>query len=186
MNICMPFFSDKWQDLVDLYINLFKCEEHCIGSIFIVVLENAPIYGNHSTLSLHKIVPIHKLGSKYKLSHYIVVIAFVKLFGKLLESKLSTLTKTPQHRVLIKTGFCPSYKIVDHILALHVLRKKFKSNEKALFCSFINFRLLLILQLVSSYGKGCKSFDYHQIFQHLWPRYTILFRSRPTIFFKNC
>ena len=65
---------------------------------------------------------------------------FAKLFGKLVESKLSTWTEDFQKRAKVQAGFRPTYNTIDHILALRVLWEKSKGNGKALFCAFIDLK----------------------------------------------
>lgn len=65
---------------------------------------------------------------------------FAKLFGKLVESKLSTWVESCQKRARFQAGFCPTFNTIDHILVLRVLWEKSKGNGKALFCAFIDFK----------------------------------------------
>ncbi|OAE19549.1 hypothetical protein AXG93_960s1030 [Marchantia polymorpha subsp. ruderalis] len=101
------------------------------------------MYGFPSTWSLRKIVHIHKSRRKYLVTNYHTIMVgsvFAKLFGKLVESKLSTWTESHRKRARFQAGFRPTYNTIDHILALRVLWEKSKGNGKALFCAFIDFK----------------------------------------------
>lgn len=87
--------NGKSKYLDEISIELFKWEGDIIGSILTKALENASMYNFPSTWSLQKIFSIYKSGRKGLVTNYRTIMVgnvFAKLFGKLMESKLSTWT----------------------------------------------------------------------------------------------
>lgn len=155
--------NDKCKDLDGLSIKLLKWGVDAIGSILIKVLENASIYVISSTWFIQKVFPIHKSMSKDLVTNYRNIMMgsfFAKLFGKLVQSKLSTWAEFCRRRARFQAGFCPTFNTIGHILVFHIIRRSLRAMEKS---CFVSLRKLLRQYLVSFYWKDCKLLEYHQI-----------------------
>lgn len=91
---------------------------------------------------------------------------FSKLFGKLVESNLSTWVESCQKIAWFQAGFAylTTFNTIDNILVLRVLWKNSKQNKKALFCDFMEFKKIFDTVPREFYMEDCKLLKYHQIF----------------------
>ncbi|KAL3677228.1 hypothetical protein R1sor_027176 [Riccia sorocarpa] len=90
-----------------------------------------------------KVIPLYKSGPKHELTSYrTIMIAnfFAKLFGTLIDRRLSSWCEDHGVRTEGQAGFRKNYSTTDHSLTLRVLMENAKKCRKPLFLLFVDFR----------------------------------------------
>ena len=65
---------------------------------------------------------------------------FAKLFGSMVEDKISKWAKVKEKRARGQAGFRPKYSTVDHGITLrHIVEKVWEDKEKVFHC-FVDFK----------------------------------------------
>ena len=93
--------------------------------------------------TMHTIVPIHKAGDAMDPGNYRTIMighVHAKLYGAILEAKLSTYTKDVGLRVQEQTGFRRGLLTLDHIFVLRCLIDQTRIRRQRLYCCFVDFR----------------------------------------------
>ena len=66
---------------------------------------------------------------------------FGKLFGSLVEQKISSWAETEGKRAKGQAGFRPKYSTIDHSITLrHLIEKVWDTSGTEAFCCFVDFK----------------------------------------------
>jgi hypothetical protein len=88
-------------------------------------------------------IPLFKSGDVNNPSNYRTIMInplFAKLFGSMLEKKISKWTEERDKRAKGQAGFRPKHSTVDHCITLrHIIEKAWEKKEEV-FCCFVDFR----------------------------------------------
>jgi hypothetical protein len=88
-------------------------------------------------------IPLFKSGDVNNPSNYRTIMIkplFAKLFGSMLEKKISKWAKERDKCAKGQAGFRPKHPIVDHCITLrHIIEKVWEKKEEV-FCCFVDFR----------------------------------------------
>ncbi|KAL3683260.1 hypothetical protein R1sor_001282 [Riccia sorocarpa] len=107
------------------------------------LLNNAAQFGLPEECCMRRVVPLFKAGPKLEPSSYRtikVVHVFAKLFGRLLDSRLSTWCEQMGVRAPAQAGFRRRYSTLDHLMTLRVIMEDAKRSGQPLFLLFVDFR----------------------------------------------
>jgi hypothetical protein len=88
-------------------------------------------------------IPLFKSGDVNNPSNYRTIMInplFAKLFGSMLENKISKWAEERDKRAKGQAGFRPKHSTVDHCITLrHIIEKVWEKKEEV-FCCFVDFR----------------------------------------------
>ena len=65
---------------------------------------------------------------------------FAKLFGSMIENKISKWTKERDKCAKGQKGFTSKHSTVDHCITLRHIIEKFREKKEEVFCCFVDFR----------------------------------------------
>jgi hypothetical protein len=88
-------------------------------------------------------IPFFKSGDVNNPSNYrtiMINLLFAKLFGSMLENKISKWVEERDKRAKGKAGFRPKHSIVDHCITLRNIIEKVWEKKEEFFCCFVDFR----------------------------------------------
>ena len=89
------------------------------------------------------IKPLHKGGDTKEASNYRTIMVgsiMAKLFGCVMEMKLSTWAESNNKRAHGQAGFRKSHSTIDHLVTLRVLMEESRLAGKGLYCCFVDFK----------------------------------------------
>jgi hypothetical protein len=88
-------------------------------------------------------IPLFKSGDINNPSYYrtiMINLLFAKLFGSMLENKISKWAEERDKRAKGKAGFRHKHSIVDHCITLRNIFEKVWEKKEEVFCCFVDFR----------------------------------------------
>ena len=89
------------------------------------------------------IVPIFKNGDTNIPSNYrtiMISIILAKLYGIILEKKISLRLESHGKRDKVQDGFRRYHSTVDHLVTFRIIAEEFRNTKTNLFCCFVDFR----------------------------------------------
>ena len=89
------------------------------------------------------IKPLHKGGDANDASNYRTIMVgsmMAKLFGCVMEMKLSAWAEINNKRARGQTGFRQAHSTIDHLVTLRVLMEESRLVGKGLYCCFVDFK----------------------------------------------
>jgi hypothetical protein len=132
----------KAKDLVELQAEYLKWGSKTLAphimKIFNIIQQGFPI---DWTMSLA--IPLFKSGDVNNPSNYRTIMInplFAKLFGSMLENRISKWAEEGDKRAKGKVGFRPKHSTIDHSITLrNIIEKVWEKKEEA-FCCFVDFK----------------------------------------------
>ncbi|KAL3693696.1 hypothetical protein R1sor_007347 [Riccia sorocarpa] len=128
--------TGKAADLQGLTVEMLKWGGPGLLKYVTALLNTACLHGFPSVWSSRKVVPLHKSGPRSDPNNYRTIMigsVFAKLFGKLVELRLTEWCEQRQMRLPAQAGFRRSFSTLDHALVLRVLQEEAKRNRGTLF-----------------------------------------------------
>ncbi|KAL3687801.1 hypothetical protein R1sor_014110 [Riccia sorocarpa] len=90
-----------------------------------------------------RVVPLYKKGPKDDPTSYrtiMVAHVFAKVFGNLLETRLSAWCEEQGVRAPVQAGFRKQFSTLDHLLSLRVMMEEAKRTQQPLYLLFLDFK----------------------------------------------
>lgn len=115
--------------------NLIQKIHECMNR---AVAEGFPLPWTKNTL-----VPIFKGGKKEEAGNYRTIMVsnlMAKVFGKILEKKISGWAETNNARAPSQAGFRPKHSTIDHLITLKAITDNAKGKDKSILCCFVDFK----------------------------------------------
>ena len=116
-----------------------KLTHEWICSMFNLALQ----YGMPHDWTTNWIKPLHKGGNAKDASNYRTIMVgsiMAKLFGCIMEMKLSSWAEDNDKRAHGQAGFWKAHSTVDHLVTLRVLMEESRLAGKGLYCCFVDFK----------------------------------------------
>ncbi|KAL3677230.1 hypothetical protein R1sor_027178 [Riccia sorocarpa] len=129
-------------DLFGLNLEMLRWGGRNLHTVVTNLLNSACQHGFPDDWSSRKVIPLHKSGPKTDPKNYrTIMIAHVlaKLFGRLLESRLSLWCEDHKVRAPAQAGFRRGYSTLDHAVTLRALCEESRITRKPLFILFVDF-----------------------------------------------
>ena len=95
------------------------------------------------SLSTNWIKPLHKGGDVNNVNNYRTIMVgslMAKLFGCIMESKISVWAEKNGKRAYGQAGFRKHHSTIDHLVTLRVLMEESRLRGKGLYCCFVDFK----------------------------------------------
>lgn len=89
------------------------------------------------------IKPIHKAGDQSIANNYRTIMVgstMVKLFGKVMENKISSWAEENSKRAKSHARFCKHHSTRDHLVTLRVMMEEIRLRGEGLYCCFVDFK----------------------------------------------
>ena len=89
------------------------------------------------------IKPIHKAGDRNVANNYRTIMVgstMAKLFGTVMENKISSWAEENSKRAKSHVGFCKNYSTIDHLVTLRVMMEESHLRGEGLYCCFVDFK----------------------------------------------
>ena len=100
--------------------------------------------GDKATEWIQKwIKPIHKAGERSIPKNYRTIMVgsvMAKLFGTIMENKISTWAQENSKRASSQAGFRRRHNTTDHLVTLRVTMEESRLKGEGLFCCFVDFK----------------------------------------------
>ncbi|KAL3677259.1 hypothetical protein R1sor_027207 [Riccia sorocarpa] len=132
----------KAADMAGLTIELLKWGGPTLLTLVTSLLNTAVINGFPLEWAVRKVVPLFKSCAKDDLKNYRTIMigsTFAKLFGRLIEVRLSSWCESQRVRAPSQAGFRRQFSTLDHLLTLQVLMEQAKRKKQTLFVLFVDF-----------------------------------------------
>ena len=89
------------------------------------------------------IKPIHKAGDRSVANNYRTIMVgstMAKLFGTVMENKISSWAEENSKRAKSQAGFRKHYNTTDHLVTLRVMMEESRLRGEGLYCCFVDFK----------------------------------------------
>lgn len=90
------------------------------------------------------VIPLHKSGDVNNPSNYRTIMInplFGKLFGSMVEHRISYWAEKEGKRAKGQAGFRPKHSTIDHCITLrHMVEKVWDKQGNEVFCCFVDFK----------------------------------------------
>ena len=107
------------------------------------MFNHASQHGMPYDLTTNWIKPLHKGGDVNNVNNYrtiMVGLLMAKLFGCIMESKISAWAEKKGKRTYGQAGFRQHHSTIDHLVTLRVLMEESLLRGKGLYCCFVEFK----------------------------------------------
>ena len=118
---------------------MLKWKENTYLDMFNLALQ----HGMPHDWSTNWIKPLHKGGDITNANNYRTIMIgsiMTKLFGSVMEEKISAWAEANEKRALEQAGFCKVHSTIDHLITLRVLMEESRLKGKSLYCCFVDFK----------------------------------------------
>jgi hypothetical protein len=133
----------KAKDLDELQVEYLKWGLKILSPHITKIFNNIIQQGFPTDWKTSMAIPLFKSGDVNNPSNYRTIMInplFAKLFGSMLEKKISKWVEERDKRTKGQAGFRPKHSTVDHYITLrHIIEKTWEKKEEV-FCCFVDFR----------------------------------------------
>ena len=133
----------KAKDLAELQAEYLKWGSKILAPHITKIFNNIIQQGLPTDWTTSLAIPLFKSGDVNNPSNYRTIMInplFAKLFGSMLENKISKWAEERDKRAKGQAGFRPKHSTVDHCITLrHIIEKVWEKKEEV-FCCFVDFR----------------------------------------------
>jgi hypothetical protein len=133
----------KAKDLVELQAEYLKWGSKTIAPHIMKIFNNIIQQGFPTDWTTSLAIPLFKSGDVNNPSNYRTIMInplFAKLFGSMLENRISKWAEEGDKRAKGQAGFRPKHSTIDHGITLrHIIEKVWEKKEEA-FCCFVDFK----------------------------------------------
>jgi hypothetical protein len=133
----------KAKDLVELQAEYLKWGSKTLAPHIMKIFNNIIQQGFPTDWTTSLAIPLFKSGDVNNPSNYRTIMInplFAKLFGSMLENRISRWAEEGDKRAKGKAGFRPKHSTIDHSITLrHIIEKVWEKKEEA-FCCFVDFK----------------------------------------------
>ena len=135
--------AGKAKDLDELQVEYLKWGLKFLSPHITKIFNNIIQQGFPTDWTTSMAIPLFKSGDVNNPSNYRTIMInplFAKLFGSMLEKKISKWAEERDKRAKGQAGFRPKHSTVDHCITLrHIIEKAWEEKEEV-FCCFVDFR----------------------------------------------
>jgi hypothetical protein len=135
--------AGKAKDLDELQVEYLKWGLKILSPHITKIFNNIIQQGFPTDWTTSMAIPLFKSGDVNNPSNYRTIMInplFAKLFGSMLEKKISKWAEERDKRAKGQAGFRPKHSTVDHCITLrHIIEKAWEEKEEV-FCCFVDFR----------------------------------------------
>ncbi|KAL3700021.1 hypothetical protein R1sor_018043 [Riccia sorocarpa] len=132
----------RTEDSTGLKVELLRWGGGPLLSVVTRLLNLACRHGFPEDWTRKRVIPLFKAGCKSDPKSYRTIMVgsvFARLFGRILEDRISTWCDTMAVRAPAQAGFRRTYSTLDHAIVLRVLMEEAKRTRQPLFVLFIDF-----------------------------------------------
>jgi hypothetical protein len=135
--------AGKAKDLDELQVEYLKWVLKILSPHITKIFNNIIQQGFPTDWTTSMEIPLFKSGDVNNPSNYRTIMInplFAKLFGSMLEKKISKWAEERDKRAKGQAGFRPKHSTIDHCITLrHIIEKAWEEKEEV-FCCFVDFR----------------------------------------------
>ncbi|KAL3681105.1 hypothetical protein R1sor_024061 [Riccia sorocarpa] len=143
--------ANKAVDLVGLSAEILRWGGPVLRKELALMLSKASCEGLPAAWTHHKVVPLYKQGPRNDPASYrtiMVASIFAKLYGRILEGRLSRWCEEKGVHAPAQAGFRRNHSTLDHSLTLRVILEEAKRSKKPLYVLFVPAELLAAITVL--------------------------------------